>query len=159
MRVLFTRSSPLHPAAAGPRPQRATAAALGSRAWPGRHRAVCRSRHCAAAAAAEAAAPAQAFEELLGEALSTHGGAASSAVRLAPAAHGNGLFLTRDVVPGDVVLSVPTPACLVVDFERGLQVRGCSARCPAPCMWPRCGDDLRLLQLWLTFQQMDLLLG
>ena len=33
-----------------------------------------------------------------------------------------GLFLSRDAAPGEVVLNVPLSACLVVDYEAGLQV-------------------------------------
>lgn len=118
-----------HPAHRRPRSCSAAAAAEGQAS-------AAAAAEADAAATSEAAAGAAAvFDELLAAAAAAGGGsgaaAASCAVRLGPSAHGNGLFFTRDVARGEVVLSVPLSACLLVDYQSGLQVGFACLSCGA----------------------------
>lgn len=82
-----------------------------------------------AAAAAAAELPVQcgaaaAFRELGAATLE------ACSVLLAPCGpQGNGLVATAAAAPGDILLRVPMPACLVVDYAAGLRV--------PPGAWPR----------------------
>ena len=38
-------------------------------------------------------------------------------VEMRPSLWGNGLFTTKKVVPGDVLLSVPRESCLIISFD------------------------------------------